>query len=330
MRGVRSDGAPVRRAAVGVGAAVFLAAGVAACGDAEREAELPSPDFDLVFYSDRSGNGDLYLLSAEDFRTGALQPQRLVTTGAADYGPRWVGGGRGLVFLTEIEDPTLLYAMGPDDGGISMRLGPNPAVDEPPAFTPDGNTMVYAAPVDGGMDLFRRDVAGGDAVRLTTDGGRKLQPAVSPDGEWVVFAQGADGAQNLAVMRLDGSERRLLTQGGTSDGHPEWLPDGSGVVFDSNRTGVGTDIFHLDLASGAVRNLTNEPGIDLVASVSPDGEWVAFGSSRSGNWDLYLIPFQGGTARQLTAAPTFEGDPRWVPAGIFRQDAEDAEDGGEG
>ena len=134
----------------------------------------------------------------------------------------------------------------------------------------------------------------------------------------MVFGTGPDGAQNLELMRLDGTERRVLTEGDSNDGHPYWLPDGSGILFDSNRVGVGTDIFHLDLASGTVRNLTNDPGIDLVSSVSPDGEWVAFGSSRSGNWDLFIVPFDGGAARQITAAATFEGDPRWVPAGVFQ------------
>jgi Tol biopolymer transport system component len=82
--------------------------------------------------------------------------------------------------------------------------------------------------------------------------------------------------------------------------------------------GVGTDIFHMAFETGAIRNLTNDSGIDLVPAVSPDGRWVAFGSSRSGNWDLFLVPLAGGTARPITAAPTFEGDPQWIPAGAIR------------
>lgn len=290
----------------------------AACGDADPGSLLPAPDWDLVFYSDRSGNGDLFLISSDGFRTGSFQARRLLGTGAPDFNPRWVPQGPGLVFLTDIEQPTALYGLAPEAEGIATRLGSNPALDEPPGFAPDGVTMVYAAPVEGGTDLFVGSLSGGEPERITYDGVRKVQPAVSPDGEQVVFAEGPDGRQNLVLLRLDGTGRTVLTEGGSNDGHPVWLPDGSGVLFDSNRVGVGTDIFHLDLASGTVRNLTNDPGIDLVASASPDGEWVAFGSSRSGNWDLYIVPFAGGAARRITAEPTFEGDPRWVPPGIFR------------
>ncbi len=295
-----------------------VALGILACGEAGPETEVPFPDWDLVFYSDRSGNGDLFLIAADDFRTGSFRARRILGTGAADYNPRWVPEGPGLVFLTDIEAPAALYGLRPEADGIAARLGTNPASDEPPAFAPDGETLVYDAPEEGGMDLFVRALAGGTPERISYDGARKAQPAVAPDGEWVVFGEGPEGRQNLVLMRLDGSERRVLTDGNSNDSHPFWLPDGSGILFDSNRVGVGTDIFHLDLASGTVRNLTNDPGIDLVSSVSPDGEWVAFGSSRSGNWDLYIVPFTGGAARQITAEPTFEGDPRWVPAGLLQ------------
>jgi Tol biopolymer transport system component len=301
-----------------VGVATLLAVGsLGGCGESVEVASGGGPDFDLVFYSDRSGEGDLFLLRADDFRTGSFNPIRLMGTGFPDYGPRWVPEGPGLVFITEVEVPGALYAIAPRGEGMATRLGPNPATDEPPAFTPDGTRMVFAAATEEGIDLFSSDLAGGDVRRITSDGLRKVQPAVSPDGERVVYGVGPDGAQKLALVGLDGSGGRTLTDGPSNDGHPYWLPDGSGLVFDSNRVGVGTDIFHLDLESGSLRNLTNDRGIDLVPSVSPDGRWVAFGSSRSGNWDLFLVPFEGGAARQLTASPTFEGDARWLPAGVM-------------
>ena len=334
-----TTGGSVRGAGVGserargrgrVGIALFALAGAVACGDSTETALRDRPGFDLVFYSDRSGNGDLFLLSAEDLRTGSFNPVRLMGTAFPDYSPRWVPEGPGLVFITDVEVPGALYAIAPDGEGMASRLGPNPATDEPPAFTPDGTRMVFAAEIDGGMDLFSSDLSGADRRRITTDGGRKVQPGLSPDGAWVVYGTGPDGAQDLALVRVDGTEGRLLTEGASNDGHPYWLPDGSGLLFDSNRVGVGTDIYHLDLASGALRNLTNDPGIDLVPTVSPDGRWVAFGSSRSGNWDLFLVPFEGGSARQLTASPTFEGDARWLPAGVLKLPAPEGGDEGPG
>ena len=306
-----------RRSGLGGALAGALLTVAAACGEGGDVPVPDAPDFDLVFYSDRSGNGDLFLLRAEDLRTGSFEPVKLMGTAYPDYSPRWVPEGPGLVFITDVETPGALYAVAPDGEGMASRLGPNPATDEPPAFTPDGSRMVYAAETEEGMDLVSSTLSGGDLRRITVDGGRKVQPTVSPDGEWIAFGTGPDGAQNLALVRMDGSGGRLLTEGASNDGHPYWLPDGTGLLFDSNRVGVGTDIFHLDLESGRIRNLTNDPGIDLVPTLSPDGRWVAFGSSRSGNWDLFLVPFEGGAARRLTASPTFEGDARWLPAGAL-------------
>lgn len=59
-----------------------------------------------------------------------------------------------------------------------------------------------------------------------------------------------------------------------------------------------------DLSGGAVRQITFDGLRKVQPIVSPDGVWVVFGSSRSGNWDRFLVPFEGGAARQLTASPT--------------------------
>ncbi|MDT8341321.1 MAG: hypothetical protein RQ751_07390 [Longimicrobiales bacterium] len=300
---------------------LLAAAAAGGCGDLGRGGggAAADPGFDLVFYSDRSGRGDLFLISSNDFRTGRFSPRRLVGTPLPDYAPRWVPDGPGLVFLTRVEDPPGLYGLAPDADGISLRLAEAPSGEDPPALTPDGTTLVYAAPTaEGSADLFARPLAGGAERRITTDGAPKAQPEVSPDGAWVVYTRGPAGAEDLMLARLDGTETRVLTEGPASDGNPVWLRDGSGILFDSDRTGLGTDVFHLDLESGVIRNLTNSRTADMVPDPSPDGAWVAFASSRGGSWDIYVMPMGGGAARQVTSETSFEGAPRWVAPGVFQ------------
>ncbi|HUG43921.1 MAG TPA: hypothetical protein VMN76_06740 [Acidobacteriota bacterium] len=52
-------------------------------------------------------------------------------------------------------------------------------------WTPDGRFLVYAALVDGRMQLFRIRRSGGDPEQLTHDGANLLHPRVSPDGRWI-------------------------------------------------------------------------------------------------------------------------------------------------
>jgi Tol biopolymer transport system component len=48
---------------------------------------------------------------------------------------------------------------------------------------------------------------------------------------------------------------------------------------------------------------------------SPDGREIVFYSSRSGNWDVWIAPSEGGEARQLTTGPAADRFPAWSPDG---------------
>ena len=48
---------------------------------------------------------------------------------------------------------------------------------------------------------------------------------------------------------------------------------------------------------------------------SPDGQEIAFQSTRSGNFDIWVIPSIGGEARQVTFDPAEDQFPQWSPDG---------------
>jgi tricorn protease len=49
-----------------------------------------------------------------------------------------------------------------------------------------------------------------------------------------------------------------------------------------------------------VQRLTVNRARDVYGRFSPDGKWIAFSSERNGNLDVFLIPSEGGAAKQLT------------------------------
>ena len=62
-----------------------------------------------------------------------------------------------------------------------------------------------------------------------------------------------------------------------------------------------------DHYGAAVTQLTKDPANDVMPAISPDGQWVAFASDRSGNWDIYLIEqewraWMAGVPRDVDAA----------------------------
>ena len=98
-------------------------------------------------------------------------------------------------------------------------------------------------------------------------------------------------------------------------------PDASQVVYTVSQINAEQDkeystIFLLDLGSGSTKQLTNGKARDGNPQWSADGKSIAFVSDRDGKQQLYLLPVDGGEARQLTEAKRgIGGGFAWSPDG---------------
>jgi TolB protein len=75
--------------------------------------------------------------------------------------------------------------------------------------------------------------------------------------------------------------------------------------------------------------LTDDPGVDLRPSRSPDGARLAFASNRSGNREIYFMDPDGSNVEKLTDHISEDGDPSWSPEGkqlLFYSDREGSRD----
>ncbi len=144
-----------------------------------------------------------------------------------------------------------------------------------------------------------------------------------------------DGYTHLFVVPADGGTPRQLTMGKWSVGAGElraaatldWTPDSAAIVFDGNRDGDAdlkyqlSQLYAVDVKTGAIRDLVSKPGSWGDPSVSPDGRLVAFtGYEPSGRThtvsDLFVIPIGGGTMRKITGS--YDRNPNnlvWAPDG---------------
>ena len=60
------------------------------------------------------------------------------------------------------------------------------------------------------------------------------------------------------------------------------------------------DLWTVSAAGGAAQRLTTHEGLELFPKFSPDGRWLAFSAEYGGNRQVYVMPVDGGTPRQLT------------------------------
>ena len=86
-------------------------------------------------------------------------------------------------------------------------------------------------------------------------------------------------------------------------------------IFDSY------DIFVADLNGKIVKQLTNSPGYDAEATVSPKGDKIVFTSTRSGDLELWTMNIDGSNQKQITFGLGYDGGAFFSPDGkklVFR------------
>ncbi|HYG01292.1 MAG TPA: hypothetical protein VD927_02550 [Chryseosolibacter sp.] len=81
------------------------------------------------------------------------------------------------------------------------------------------------------------------------------------------------------------------------------------------------DIFVADLKGEIKKQLTDVPGYDAEATVSPKGDKIVFTSTRNGDLDLYTMNLDGSNVKQITNEVGYDGGAFFSPDGtkiVFR------------
>ncbi len=81
------------------------------------------------------------------------------------------------------------------------------------------------------------------------------------------------------------------------------------------------DIFVADLKGNIIKQLTNSPGYDAEATVSPKKDKIVFTSTRNGDLDLYTMDLDGKNVKQITNELGYDGGAFFSPDGkkiVFR------------
>ncbi|MGB3546930.1 MAG: hypothetical protein WBA17_08135 [Saprospiraceae bacterium] len=73
------------------------------------------------------------------------------------------------------------------------------------------------------------------------------------------------------------------------------------------------DIFVADRSGKIVRRLTDSPGYDAEATVSPNGKLIVFTSDRSGDLELYTMKIDGSDVKQVTSGLGYDGGAFFSP-----------------
>ena len=143
-----------------------------------------------------------------------------------------------------------------------------------PAWSPDGNALVYATDRSGNLDLYRRSLTDPAPLRLTNDEADESQADWSPDGKWLAFRSERDRG-GIYVMSSQGGTARRVTDGGFD---PRWSPDGSRILV-TDGTAFATHGFRIVPMGGGETRLVRPDVVSRFRSAyatwHPDGRRVS-------------------------------------------------------
>jgi len=160
-------------------------------------------------------------------------------------------------------------------------------------------------------------------TQFTSAVGTERDATWSPDGQWIAFSSVRSGNGDIWKKRSDGTgEAVQITREPSTEVYPVWSPDGSRLAFTSDRGGPG-NVWTVAADGGEMTRVTaDSDSVSLAAaggsivSWSPDGEWIAFQSSRGqGDSDIWAISTSGDERRLIAGGAYAEGHPSWSPDG---------------
>lgn len=245
-----------------------------------------------------------------------------------DWGGTWSPDGTRLAFATnylkgEVSEILLRDANGvlqpvvhetsgeqdivvtPDRDFSLTHLTTNSAVDDEPAWSPDGQSLAFSSYLTGNAEIFTMDADGSNVVQLTDSLGENWHPDWSPDGSRIAFTSKSDltgGVTTnweLFVMDANGGNVKQLTRTEENEWRPVWSPDGERLAFARLVPGTGWDVFVMDANGGNIVQLTDSADTNFEPVWSPDGSRLAFASNRSGEMEVYLMDADGARIQRL-------------------------------
>jgi serine/threonine-protein kinase len=163
-------------------------------------------------------------------------------------------------------------------------------------FSPDGTRLALDVR-DQSNDVWIWDINRQTLTPLSRDAAQDLSPTWTPDGKRVIWTSTRGGGNpNLFWQAADGTgTAERLTNNPTNQFPTSITPDGTTVVVFgvSPIPEAGTDIFKVRIPSPDAKAelLVSTRGPDYGGEVSPDGRWLAYHSSESGEPQVYVRPF---------------------------------------
>ena len=265
-----------------------------------------SPDGKFIAFTARDSGQNTYsinLLSLE-----SLETRKLTEPSAEhqDWGPAFSPDGKQLAFIRTNGALTMgdIFIMRGNGGEPHRLTFDNTSIPTPPAWTPDGKSIVFSSPRTSIPTLWRIPASGGPTSQIPQIGVVALHPSISRGGHRLAYDQimGRSSIWSLQLAKIGKRDSRTqVTASGGFNSAPEFSPDGKRLAFLSDRLGR-MEVWICNRDGSDLIQLTNVGGAQALGPVhwSPDSQRVAFDSSLGEHSAIFVMKAEGGIPHPLT------------------------------
>jgi Tol biopolymer transport system component len=218
------------------------------------------------------------------------------------------------------EEGTMLFLEGATTAGRQLlwvdrkgkKVDEVPGLDSyrSPRISPDGLKVSYTLS-NSGFEVWDYDRERKIKSKLTFAGAGQgnLDAIWSPDGKKIAYTSIQNGEYAFHIKAADGSgnDEELLARSNKTKNLTDWSKDGKFILFQE----VQQELFYLPV-QGDHKPVRFQPANfnETVGMFSPDGRWIAYCSTESGEQRVYVVSFleSGGKWQVSSAAGCM---PRW-------------------
>lgn len=190
-------------------------------------------------------------------------------------------------------------------------------------LSPDGQWVAAFGPgrSEETSDIWLHRVGASESKRVTFGPGSKGFPIWKPNGKEITFLWRDSPREpgDIGSQTIDATDAPTRLVSTTAHEYPDdWSPSGDVLLYSVQAGDSLYDIRYLQANQGEGGYTDHvylaSPSNEQVPQFSPDGDWVAYASDKSGAFEVYVGRFPpDGFQRQISVRGGTQ--PRWDPAG---------------
>jgi len=216
-----------------------------------------------------------------------------------------------------LESPICLYTLSLDDMKKQKITSPPPEVlgDVCPRYSPDRKYLAFVR-ISSFMasELYLLHLDSGDLKRLTFDDNYIISADWTSDGRELVFSSKRGVQVGLWIIPIDGGKPQPVVFGG--QGPTNLSVAAQGDILACQNINLNTNIWRNRISTRKSEIFSISNASDTAPQYAPNGEKIAFASSRSGDYEIWTCDSSGTNVRRLTRTEgTVTGHPWWSPDG---------------